>query len=350
MKPIYISIIICCVMASAFGQDAHFSQPLMSPLTLNPARTGHMQEVSRLSVQTRGQWWSVANSEYYKTTAASFDHRFCGAKNFYAFGIQVSGNEIWNNPLSNYQLQISGAYHLNMGNKVLALGAQGGLLHYRLNDSRLYFEDQFDPITSGFSGNISQENFATNNLNTWNGNIGLLFYTNHSRNHNYTLGLSIHHLNQPQIQFLEERPQSVDPLPLKWTIYARLKSRLYSNSPVALSPSFLIQRQGSHWYGLFGLMPSIGFQSERERGGQRVYRHNIALGGYLRLAANYNTISTFDAIVIQSVYGFRKIKVSFSFDVNISPLARASGLSGAMELGLIYQFGEEENCVYCHDF
>ena len=348
MKSLSILVCLCCWMHLAIAQDAHFSQPLMSPLNFNPAMTGYMQEVYRLNFQSRGQWWTVANKEYYKTISASFDRRFCGEKNHFGLGLQVLGNELWDNPLSSYQIQLSAAYHLNLGNGIFgALGGQGGFLQYRLNDSKLYFEDQFDPSISSFGGSPSQENFAKANLGAWDGNVGLLLYST-DENNNFTLGFSLHHLNQPQITFLDKQSYSVDGLSFKWTVYGRAKFLLSDNSGIFFSPTAIIQLQDNQWQSLLGFTPSIGFSPEKGQGGKYIYQKTVSLGVSIRLAAHFESATTLDAVIIQSAYRWKSLRFVFAYDINTSNLRLASNRAGAMELGISYQFGSQsKECKYC---
>ena len=57
---------------SLYAQDIHFSQYLTSPLNLNPALTGVMNEDLRLIANYRNQWKSVS-AEPYSTISFSTD-------------------------------------------------------------------------------------------------------------------------------------------------------------------------------------------------------------------------------------------------------------------------------------
>ena len=66
-------IIIVSGRLSGFGQDPHFSQFFVSPLTLNPAYTGKFDGEYRFSGNYKKQWPTINNAFTTSTAAIDFN-------------------------------------------------------------------------------------------------------------------------------------------------------------------------------------------------------------------------------------------------------------------------------------
>ncbi len=65
MKKIILGTSVALLLAgSAIAQDVHFTQYFTSPLTLNPALTGLVNEDLRFAANYRTQWSSVSSTPY----------------------------------------------------------------------------------------------------------------------------------------------------------------------------------------------------------------------------------------------------------------------------------------------
>lgn len=74
-------------VAALRGQDIHFSQFYMSPMTLNPALTGVMNCNTRIVGNYRNQWASVLGRNAYNTYSVSYDQKMpVGRYDYFGFG------------------------------------------------------------------------------------------------------------------------------------------------------------------------------------------------------------------------------------------------------------------------
>lgn len=332
------------------AQDAQFAQPLLSPLQFNPAMTGYMQGKQRINFQHRAQWWEVAGRDAFQTTSISYDQRFCSEYTI-AGGIQFTADKPFGNPMSNYQLQLSAAFHNKIGDLdqrsandglFMGFGLQLGGLGYFLDDDRLYFEDQFDPVTSGFGGGRSQESFERYSITALDLNVGVLLYST-KKDFNYTLGFSIHHINTPRVMFLDNPllDEEQQELPIKWTGYARVRFGFDNRTRFMLEPSAFFQQQAKQWQCTGGLL----FARELVRNSS-----SVTGGVFYRLASHWDNFTTFDAIIAQVGFDTKKIGLMFSYEFNVSSLSAASKYVGGLEVGVTYQFGESSDCPNCPKF
>src|ERR1700742_3575733 len=73
MKKLLFGVGVAMMMGgAAIAQDVHFTQYFTSPLTLNPALTGLINEDLRIAANYRSQWGTVSNTPYV-TGTFSFD-------------------------------------------------------------------------------------------------------------------------------------------------------------------------------------------------------------------------------------------------------------------------------------
>src|ERR1044071_10071927 len=72
MKKVIAATFIACMCAGmGHAQDIHFSEFNETPMHLNPAYTGFVDGIFRISLHYRNQWVSMGSP--YKTAAGSFD-------------------------------------------------------------------------------------------------------------------------------------------------------------------------------------------------------------------------------------------------------------------------------------
>ena len=87
---LFISLGFILTVNVVRGQDIHFSQFYMSPLTLNPALTGVMNCNTRLVGNYRNQWASVLGKSSDNTYAVSYDQKMpVGRYDNFGFGANI---------------------------------------------------------------------------------------------------------------------------------------------------------------------------------------------------------------------------------------------------------------------
>ena len=140
MKNIYkISIIITFLAGGtiANAQDAHLSQYGASPILLNPANTGVIENADfRIGANYRTQWGSIPSSSY-TTTAISFETRIKER-----WGV---GGYAINNDLSGFinasNIMLSASYQITDPSQYkykITTGIQSGVMMKKNKRKRIY--------------------------------------------------------------------------------------------------------------------------------------------------------------------------------------------------------------------
>ncbi len=128
----YLSLVFILTVTVVRGQDIHFSQFYMSPLTLNPALTGVMNCNTRIVGNYRNQWASVLGKGSYNTYAVSYDQKMpVGRYDNFGFGANLWSDVAGSLDFQTLSLKISGSYARRVGgdrrkSHYLVLGAEAG--------------------------------------------------------------------------------------------------------------------------------------------------------------------------------------------------------------------------------
>jgi type IX secretion system PorP/SprF family membrane protein len=130
--PFLTFVMITLSVISLRGQDIHFSQFYMSPLTLNPALTGVMNCNTRVVGNYRNQWASVLGKAAYNTYSVSYDQKMpVGRYDYFGFGGNVWSDVAGSLDFKTLTLKLSGAYSRRVGGdrrkaNYLVVGAEAG--------------------------------------------------------------------------------------------------------------------------------------------------------------------------------------------------------------------------------
>src|SRR5271156_6168840 len=119
MKKIILGVGVAMLLGgSAVAQDVHFTQYFTSPLTLNPALTGLVNEDLRFAANFRTQWSTVSANPYI-TGTISYDMAVLKGKlpEGDALGIGLLGlyDKSGTGGLTNTTVGLSLAYHKAFG-------------------------------------------------------------------------------------------------------------------------------------------------------------------------------------------------------------------------------------------
>ena len=137
---------------SLFGQDVHFSQYYLSPLTLNPANTGNYKGDYRLFGNYRSQWRDIDKA--YNTFSAGGDF------NMYPKNLNFSGglyflNDKSGDNLITTKIMPSAAFHLKLAGFNLHIGIQPGLVLKRIDFYSHSFPEQLNWNTGKFDKTLN---------------------------------------------------------------------------------------------------------------------------------------------------------------------------------------------------
>ena len=324
-----ICIIYSIVLSanSYLAQDIHFSQFDNSPLNLNPANTGSMNEDYRFSLNHKTQWNSI--SIPYATYSFSYDMAILkGANKKSHFGVGLlaftdkAGTSEFKNSL--YAISLSSSISLNLNNK-LAIGLQVGSGQKSVKYDQLSWDNQFSNGT--FDSNLpSGESSIGQKKDYIDISTGILLYGNKNKV-KYEYGASYFHVNNPKINFIESNN---DNLSAKITAHGELTIQLPENNTKPKSylvPKFWYLRQGGHQEIYIGTLYETIIQGAAI---YTTYRNEVkfGIGGYYSVG---------DAFIIATTFDHSHISLGISYDINTSKLSEVSSFRGGIEVSLIYK-------------
>lgn len=323
---------------SVLGQDLHFTQFNLAPLTVNPAFTGAFNGSVRLGGIYRDQWKST-----YSTPTFYMDSPILkGFRELDWIGVGISifqdqstsgyvpfapSGSVLEGQLTTGGLLGSAAYHLSLDderNTVLTLGIQGGTLSRKIK-GEFRLEDQI------LNGGASQDIFPTeDDPTTYLDVSGGLTLTGRTTGESfYRVGLSVLHVNQPKNGVLNANRTS---LPMRIVGYATYDYNF--SDELLIIPSVLYQK--------------IGPASELSVQGMLGYKlpeQDMILKGGLGYRLG-------DALQVLIGLDYKDLRVGASYDVTVSDLASPSN---AFELGVayiarIYKRPKVDPVIFCPRF
>jgi type IX secretion system PorP/SprF family membrane protein len=257
----YIILIIYVAVANhTSGQDPNFSQFFSSPLNINPALTGHINNDWRVIANFRDQWIGPASP--YVTGTISHDRKIFQNKTLFDDGDDgnyggIGGMFMYDQAMAGIvkstYASLNGAYSVRLsGDQVTHRVAAGFGIAYgnrAVDFSKLNFEEQFNE--AGFDMNMPSKEEALSNMKPYISlNAGLLYNIATERS-NFDLGVAGFHLNNPKQTFLQDRNQT---LAMRKVIHANYET--YLSDIVVLNTNAIYQWQDEAYYyslgGAFG--------------------------------------------------------------------------------------------------
>ncbi len=324
---IFVFKIIFVFSIHSFSQDIHFSQFYNSPLIINPALTGNINEEFRAGLNYRNQGESITVP--YKTFSVFLDSKLI--PNFLRRSEIGIGGLFYNDNAGDGNLQNSTGMlfssftkGFNRHNTFLAtIGFSVGFFNRSVNFAELTFDNQwngtsFDPTL------LSNEPFKNSSVFAVNFNFGMLISYSFSRKIIAILGASLSHINQPKVSFYE----SDNRLDQKYIFHGEVKVELKKS--VSISPGFMYSIQGENYEALFGSNISFGENDLK-----------INCGLWYRFERDIIPVV---GLIYDNYY------LSLSYDVNISNLQKASNYGGGYEISLIKSFSINKKYLPCRSF
>lgn len=323
-------LMMMCLVAQ--GQDIHFSQYFASPLTLNPALIAGFNGKFRFAANYRNQWYFLksrfdGSRSGYVTYSGSFDMTLLQKKLRYdqfGVGVMVFNDRAGDGGLTNLTAMVGTSYHkvLDEASRFsLGLGFLVGITQRRIDFSKLLFEEQFDGNgldPDAFNGEpVTRSSFIYPDFT-----VGLLFRGKFARNLSGYLGGSMFHLHKPKEYFLVQVDDD-NRLNPRFLVHGGLDIGI--GDYLSLTPGFqyLIQNTASEVTA--GL--ALGYKFDK--------MNKLYVGAWYRVFDN-------DAIIAMLAYEYNGLRVGVSYDINLSVLRLASNSQGAIEVSVIYIFGEQE--------
>lgn len=321
MRRYLMTILFSFFSGIIFAQDVHFSQFYEAPLLRNPALAGVFDGDFRLQGVYRDQWNNITNA--YRTGSFNGEYKMPIGKgnDFMTLALQALFDKAGTAGLTQTHLLPAFNYHKSLSDErtlFLSLGMSGGLIHKRIDLSRITTDEQwgggaFDPsLPTGEFGLYP-------NFNQWDANVGMSLNGAWGKDeaNRYFVGVAYHHLNRP-------------------------KNSFYRNASIELAPKYVVSA---------GLNLEMNYESsfifQADYSMQGPFKQILIGGTYVHTLDAYNDQPEFklagglyfrsdDAIIpVIQVYK-NPIKISLSYDVNISSLKTVSQGRGGVELSLVY--------------
>jgi len=329
MKKLLHGVGVLLVLAGpAMAQDVHFTQYFASPLFLNPAMTGLMNESFRFAADYRAQWTTVSPNPY-TTGSVSYDMAILKGKlpEGDALGVGIIGlyDKAGSGGLTSTTAGASLAYHKAFGRDKqhhLSLGIQGDMVQQSIDFTKLTFDEEYD-FTSNTFTLPSHENWGnTQNLSYMDINAGIMYSGKLTDKTTGYFGYSIYHLNQPVETFTGfisgNNRNTVAP---RQSLY--LGGSYELNDKTTLFTSGLFQTQASATEAIIGA--AVGWVMNPGHDMEYTKNTIFYLGGWYRYG---------DAVCPYVGFEWSRMRIGVSYDVNVSNFSPATSFAGAYEISL----------------
>lgn len=320
----------------AIGQDLNFSEPLLSPLSLNPGLTGAYNGDLRVGMVYRDQWRTVINP--YKTALIYADVKMFTnswgwfldkkkSKNNKKTYIAMGGSYMYQREgeagLNGHNGSVNFAYFNRLIPKnIFSLGGQYAFKIASVNYSKLTWNSQYD----GNSNNLLPTPILNNNMSTLDYSVnhdysvGALWRVFPSKYFSSNLGVSYFHFIEPTIVGYYGGIESINPrYTLHWNSTISPRGSQYKFSPL-----FIISKQDKILQNIVGLSVKR-VVTEHTKGIGTKDGNALSIGTYYKYP---------DGIVFSSHYTIKDFDYGFNYDINIGNFKSANRM--AFEFSVIY--------------
>jgi type IX secretion system PorP/SprF family membrane protein len=324
MKKLLLNFGICLIVSVSLAQDFHLSQYWASPLNLNPALTGVMEDNIRFAANYRNQWFQYST---FSTYVVSVDANLFRKKlkgNFLGLGLGFYQDIEGEGEFKNTGVNLSLAYNQKFGgpksNHYLGFGLQTAYYSKQINLQNLIYgrlfevNDNSDPIDFANYNRTSLLDFGA----------GVNYFVNIQKRHSIGGGFAISHIANPNVSF---GSNNEDILYRKYSLNLSGEINL-QNDIISIIPIFLFQKQGPHKELDFGSYVKFLLNN----------KNNTALyaGAQYRMSSYESSNLGSDAFILGVRAEYQSLDVGFSYDLTTSNLRNASAFMGGPELYVIY--------------
>lgn len=324
---------IACVLlsqaysADSYAQGMHFSQFYNAPLLLNPANTALMPDNDyRVGVNYRNQWSSIPVP--YRTYSVFGDLQLMrnrNESNWLGLGFSFWNDKAGNGELSLSRVEMSVAYHVQMGESaMISAGVSAANAQRSVDFNKLTFDRQWN----GFSFDPSRANGeqgyrATTSFFDVGAGVNLAYFPN--ENTYLKIGVGLAHLTQPKETFYGQDNR----LGMRPTANIDLLLKVGNN--VIFNPSAYYTTQKGAYQMMYGTLFQVKVSGEKT--GFNETTTSLILGAYHRWS---------EAVVAVVGLQYGQFRFTSSYDYTISSFATANRGRGAFELSMIYEgvYGE----------
>lgn len=329
---IITSIILLITFQTLQAQDPRFSQFYATPLQLNPAMTGVYEGQFRFTANYRELYNSILGSQAFRTIAAGFDIRQqVNRGNYAGFGLNVMRDAAGVSNFTRQTAGLSASFMKQMGggrhsvnDKYLIAGAQIGLGQQSLNWNKLWFSNQYDIDGGGVNGGApTGENFVNDNSKMYlDFNAGVMWYALFDDNRSIYLGGAFHHLNTPNVSFLEQTSE----VPRRWVVHGG--GEIPFTKEMSILPAVALMNQNKSMSATAGANLRFTNREWRELA--------LRAGAWAHVVNQLESGFALDAVTATAILELERWNLGFSYDITTSKLTVANNARGAFEVSLIY--------------
>ena len=324
MRNLLITIGINFCLLLSFAQDFHLSQYWASPLNLNPALAGVMEDNIRFAANYRNQWFRYSSFTTYAISADANLFRKKLGGNFLGFGVgfvqDVEGDGEFKNTGIHVNLAYNQRFSGRKSNHYLGFGLQSAYASKQINLQELVYGSLFE-----INDNSDPIDFLDYNRRSFiDFGAGLNYFVNIDNRHSIGGGFALSHIAKPNVSFGNN---DEDVLYRKFSFNFSAKVNL-KNDIVSIIPIMLFQKQGPHAELDFGSYVKFLLNNQ----------NNTALyfGGQYRLSAYEATNLASDAFILGVRANYQSLDIGLSYDITTSDLRNAASFMGGPELYVIY--------------
>jgi type IX secretion system PorP/SprF family membrane protein len=322
-------LLLMGLAADAYGQDPSFSQFFASPLNVNPALTGAINNDWRGIGNIRVQWVNPANP--YNTSTASFDGKILQDKipenSVFGLGGMIMYDEAMTGVLKSTYASLDASYNIKIaeqgGDHRLGMGVGLTYGSRHIDYSQLTFAQQFTGY--GFDTNLPTGEAAFSNMQSFISASAGLLYSYSSKYSGFDFGAAAFHLNKPKQTVLSDPNQYLAP---RYVVHGNYEN--YPNEKIVLFTNAIYQTQAKVNYASVG--GGLGYFLS-EPGAV-----DIIVNAGLWYWSN-NAIIPYIGLV------YDNLQLGLSYDITTSKLAAAAGRPQTFELSITLRGGDKADGV-----
>ncbi len=331
------------------GQDIHWTQFTMSPLTLNPALTGDFEGTARIGGLYRDQYNFVRGQspggKGFRTPSFFVDVPIIVVRknDWLSAGVALYADKAGTGGLTNTGFLASASYHLALDKKAtkfLVGGIQFGSVSREFKDrTDLTFEDnilngQLGPASIDFT-KLPDEGQSYNATN-----FGLMYRAAVDKNTNIRIGAAAFYITQPNGTVTSGGGATGSggefERPLKITVHGQMDRKL--NDKLTIYPAFIFQNSAK--VNEIALQAMGGYQLEFK---EKELEAKAGLG--YRVG---------DAVQILLGAAYDDWQIGLAYDLTVSGLTSVNNLRGGFEIAVnkiikIYKEPAVPPVIFCPD-
>lgn len=331
----FLILIISIILSDSYcyGQDLHFSQYYRTPIFLNPANTGAMEEDLRIMAIARNQWATIPVNYNSIGVSADMNFPFKLTKDKFGVGIQILADRAGDSKFTTFQATGSGAYHLVTSGRnfmILSIGANVNYIQRNYNPELLKFPEQFNGDYFDPSLPVTEQ-FDRLNLGFFDFGLGLNYQQVIQERHILAIGSSMQHLLSSEQNFLRKSTNTL----LQNRINLYINGEFKLGKGYSLIPLFFYQHQDKKYEIVLGGGLGINLAPKSNE------RNKIKLGLGYRAG---------DALIPWVQYEIKRSSFQLSYDLNNSPLQIASNSYGGLELSYGFLLRTRDQRERYYDF